>query len=145
MGETKPPPAKAPATPPPEPEPLSDLEQWAEVQLVPPDDPKVVSSLIFVTTGRRPMRRYPKICLTRPDLVEIRQLYERAEIRPSEFSRPFKKVDSKLKKWLEDGKSPDRADAKSWLIGWAFQETLKELKQELDLKRSEKYLAEASS
>ncbi len=121
------------------PKPLSDLDQWAEDQLEPESD-ELHRSTLYTTTGRRPMQRYPNIWVTRSGLIAIRELYEGSGIPTKEFPRPFKKVATKLERWLADGKSPDRADAQSWLTGWAFRETLDELKKELDLKRSEKYL-----
>lgn len=128
---------------PPEPPPESELERWADAQLKPVEE--VSATQAYMTTGRRPMRKYPLILLTVPDLIEIRELYEKSKIPPEEFSRPFLKVKARLDAEMQKGAEPWRKDAKSWLIGWAYQESMRELKAQNDLQRSESWLNGSAS
>ncbi len=117
--------------------PETELERWAEGMLQPADP----ACPAFMATGRRPMKKYPELYLTRGDLLEIRELYERSGLPPAEYPRPFKKAVDGVKKQMQDHrKAAWRVHPKSWLIGWCFQDALKELRLQNDMKRSESYL-----
>lgn len=103
----------------------------------------VAASQVFATTGRRPMKKYPEIWLTRNELADVfRALLDRG-VPSGQFYRVFHKVRSKLITGKAQGRKPEMVASFNWLTGWALEETLREMKAENDLKRSEKYLAKA--
>jgi predicted transcriptional regulator len=101
-------------------------------QLEPPDP----TANPYITTGRQRMKKYPRIWLTVGEFCDVCRQLEEAEIPPDKFHLVFKKCAARLKE-------RDVDKAYSWLIGWAKQSTMEELKASLDLQRSKNYLAKS--
>lgn len=122
------------------PEPLDEFMQIAEDALEQAESEVCQKSTIFMNTGRRPMRRYPEIWITRSELADVFKQYLDTGIPKDKFHIGFKPVAGKLRTIKGEGKTTNNVSAYNWLIGWALQETLVHLKKENDLKRSEQYL-----
>ena len=92
------------------------------------------------------MKKYPEIYLTRLDLIQIRELYETSGIPQHAMKRPFLKVEAAVRKNMAERRCEAwRVDAKPWLIGWAYDDTMRNLKPQHDMQRSENYLQGSKS
>lgn len=121
----------------------NDFAKVAERALLPQDDPLVSSSSLFMTTGRRPIKKYPEIWLTPSEYADVLRVYVEAGVPPDKISDGPKKVAAKLRTFKAQGKTTDCVSAYNWLVGWAFTEVLEQQKAVTDKKRSETYLNNA--
>lgn len=116
------------------------LTEQAENALEPPDSEVCLKSTVFVNTGRRPMRKYPEIWITRAELTDTFRLYLDSGIPPDKLKIGFTQVAGKLRTLKGEGKTTNNVSAYNWLIGWALKETLEQVTKVNNLKRSEQYL-----
>lgn len=90
-----------------------------------PEKPKSwESSNAWVLAGRRPLKKYPDIFLSAPELAEVYRQYSEAGLEPKDAREAFQSVQGRLMNMKAEGKSTERAAVFNWLIGWAKQEIL---------------------
>lgn len=123
-------------------EPVSPPSDYAELEplLTPASDPLVANSTLFMTTGKRPMKKYPNLWITTKQLSECATLYENSGIPPDQYHLGFRFVAAKLDKMATEGKSLNSTDAYGWLIGFGLTQALEQRGKTLNVKRQEKYL-----
>jgi hypothetical protein len=122
-----------------------DLGALAESALESPESPKVATSSLFMSAGRRPMRKYPDLWMTTTELRQVFELYRKSGIPPSEYKRGFMACASKLATYKATGKPTESVSAFNWLTGFILNDVLEGLKKSNQLEASETYLKNASS
>lgn len=129
-------------------EPVSKFEKAVEEVLVSDDNPEIQADSRFISAGRKPIKNYPLIWLSKTELIDILTLYEESEIpidKRGIYKQAFRAVQARLLTMKAEGKSITRVSAFNWLIGWALNELLDSQKKVTDLKRSNKYLQNAGA
>lgn len=120
-----------------------DASLWLETATAfPPDDhPTVQRDSRFISAGRKPLVKYPKIWLTRMQLYDVFKAYLDAGIPPSALGTPFKKAEARLQDYGEaKGKN---VTAFNWLIGFLLREECDNHTASTRLKRNQKYFGAA--
>ncbi len=126
----------------------SKFEKAVEEVLVPDGDPDIQADNRFMAAGRKPIKNYPLIWLSKTELIDILKLYEESGIpidKHGIYKQAFRAVQARLLTMKADGKPTNRISAFNWLIGWALNELLDSQKKVTDLKRSTKYLQNAGA
>lgn len=125
---------------PPEPPPVGDLEEAAEKYLEPTDSERVRKSKFYLVTGRRPLKDYPNVYLSRPEFCDLlRQLKERNIFRDG-LKAILADCESRMKTVLQRGEDPERKTAFAWCSGFLLENYLSKEKKTVDLERAETYL-----
>lgn len=143
-------PALTAACAPPEPAEMpdgTDPEVWAltENAFVPDSDPRLQRDNRYINAGRKPLKKYPDVWLTRHELADWMMCYLRRNIPKNQLDIGFKKTQSKILTYRQEGKRVQSVSAYNWGTGFILQEVLQELKLDTDLQRSEKYLRQAAT
>lgn len=100
-------------------------------------EPPNESSRIYITTGRRQLKRYPEIWLTPREYADAVEVYKEADINPQRGARA---LETELKTKKVQGRSTDFISHFNWLTGFILQRLIDEDKKILDRDRSKKYL-----
>lgn len=122
------------------------FEKAAQEVLVPDDDPEIQSDNRFITAGRKPLKNYPLIWLSKTELMDILKLYEESGIpidKHGVYKQAFRAVQARLLTNKTEGLSTKKVSSFNWLIGWALNELLDSRKKVADFERSNKYLQNA--
>ncbi len=98
----------------------------------------------WVNAGQRPLIKYPLLFLSRAQLVDAFMLFRADGIPDCEFHRVFRKVNARLEHKAKLRESLTFLDPYSWLISWAKNDTLKELRDASALSREKVYSLKAS-
>lgn len=127
-----------PDTPPPD----TDPEIWKLTtgQFFDATHKKVQGDSRFVSAGRRPLKKYPEIWLTRFELYNWLKTYLESGIPPGNLQMGFLIVQSKLLTIEADKRRTQSVSAFVWGIGWVLQEVLEKCTKATNLERSKKYL-----
>lgn len=116
---------------------------FANQQLVDPNTRAYVrNSSAFMSTGRRPLIKYPELWLTPHELRDVFSFAVEAGLPKQRLDKLFKPVAAWAKGKITSGLPPDRINAFGALTGWGLQEAVKTLKVSKDLERSKSYLKE---
>lgn len=119
----------------------TDPEVWSvtESALEPDSAPALQRDSRFVNAGRKPMKKYPDIWLTRHELADWMMIYLRLGVQKNQLDIGFKKTQAKILTYRQEGKRVQSVSAYNWGTGFILQEVLSELKLSTDLSRSEIY------
>ena len=119
----------------------TEIGKLAALELSPVTE-EVKNSGLYVTTGRRPLKKYPELAFTHAEFCGAIETVLNAGVAKSELREVFQLAASKVK--TQRGKKPNYcADSLSY-VQYALNDVLAVRKKSLDLKRSESYLAKAS-
>lgn len=127
--------------PPPVPEETPEpdsVEAEAESMLMSADetpDAEWTRSPAFMSAGRRPMRKYPDIWLTRPELVHAIKVLQ-SKLPQTHWREVFMKVNTRLTSGKANGQRPERGNAAGWITGWALTEVLEQYNAEVKINRN---------
>ncbi len=88
-----------------------------------------------LSSGRRPLKKYPNIWITPSELAECFRNYDKI-IPKDEWRRVFQKVDTFARDQIQTGVKPQRVRCASALMGWAKREVVAELNEETKLKKN---------
>lgn len=127
----------------PLPVPQTELERMAEDLLEPPESQAVKTSSVFISCGRRPLKKYPLIWMTRSELVQTIELFDKSSIPRAESKYVLQNIQAKLTDLVAKGGDPSKKSGYSWVTGFGLTDYLDQRKKKLDLARSETYLANA--
>lgn len=83
-------------------------------------------SAAYMNLGRRPLRKFPRVFLSVPELSDVMRQYDAAGIPPERLHDALHKADGRLSQGMVGGKSPERQAAYNWLIGWIKNEVIQE-------------------
>lgn len=112
----------------------------AERELELPDDQPWTRGNLFVNLGRRPMRKYPKLHLSPPELSKIIDLYNE-KLAPGEWRRAFELAESHINHQHGKGKAIDFSNPHAALSTWVLSEVLEVFRKELMAKAQLKRMA----
>ncbi len=113
-----------------QPPPLTDFDAWAARMLEPVDEAAPwANSEPFISTGRRPMRKYPAIAITEMELADVLRQAHALGLPVAEFPSLALLVESQIKTPPSNGLSKRfGVNAYSWFTGWALKNKLEVLK-----------------
>jgi hypothetical protein len=131
--------------PEPEPEPPNPLEAAAEKYLEPIESEAVQRSRVFISCGRRPLKLYPNTWITKPEFVQLLEIYEKSGVKRSDLKDLLQACEAKMVELKAKGADPQSKSAFAWLSGFLLEDYLKRRKGQNDLKRSEAYLSAAEA
>lgn len=118
----------------------SPVMAFADRHLVSPTDPIVAGHALFLSAGKRPMKKYPDVWLTPLQLAEVAELYEQSGIPRKELHLGFRLVATHVEGALARGRLITTINAHAWLIGHGLTQALEQRAKSLNVKRQEKYL-----
>jgi len=106
------------------------FDTMAEIRLESPGEQPWTKANAFILGGRRPMKKYPGIQITKPDLAEVFRSWTRSSIPQDRWKEILMAVESKLRSYQEQGRPTDAVNPFNWLIGWARADMVKLLGDE---------------
>jgi len=115
----------------------------AEKALVPAEDPAVCTNSAFINAGWRPMRKYPDLWISLPNLIHVFEDYAQSGIPPDRFKLGFAAAVSYHDRLKREGKDLSRFSAYETLIGRSKQKALEALANERRAEREGMYLDNA--
>lgn len=135
--------------------PESDLAQntpgelLSEIESAPPSEYLALAeaSLIEAQTpeGKRRMINYPHIWISKFDLIEVLEKWDRRGLESSDWAEILAKVEKYVSGKKKEGLNPKNYDSYSALKGWACSAVMSELTTEVRLQREKLNLAAAKA
>lgn len=133
---------KPPSRPPEPPKDLDPIEAAAESMLEEPVDQPWTRSNEYINAGWRPMRKFPGIMISMPDLAETLRQITAAKVPKNRAREIFAVVEAALKDPNAYGQKRLPRNPMVWLTGWALKQKLEQLKTELQIEHTEERHAE---
>lgn len=139
------------APPAPHFEPLRAVPMTAKSEEFSTDDPNMVIALEklekptgqpwtldnrFVGAGRRPMKDYPTIWMTPPELADVIKKLEESQIPVQAYKDLFLKAEARLRTYDTQGRSSQNVSVYNWMTGFLFDELLERTIKETRLAKT---------
>lgn len=99
----------------------------------------------YINAGRRPMKKYPHVFLSAPELAEVFRQYDEVGLTPLDARQAFQAVSGRLITLASNGSSNNSISVFNWLIGWAKQEVLESKIKEHRLKNAKEGYAKQNT
>ena len=97
------------------------------------EDPEVQSDSRWVNQGKRPLKKFPLIWLSVPELEAILEKYRRHDLSIEDQRDVFLGVEARLR--MKTTLERQRVNPFNWLTGWALHEKLEEVIKQTRLSR----------
>jgi len=120
---------------PPDEPPTDEADALALEKLESPQGKDWANSSVFMNTGRRPMKDYPEIWLSPPELADIIRDWQASNIPPDKWRKGFKTAQARLKTQAINGKPPQRTNVYNWLMGFGRNDLIEETIKDTRLQR----------
>jgi hypothetical protein len=89
-----------------------------------------------ISAGRRPMRDYPSLWLTPPELADVVKKLEESQIPVQSYKDLFLKAEARLKTYSGQGRSTQGVSVYNWMTGFLFDELLERTIKETRLAKT---------
>lgn len=113
------------------PDPLEEHLKLALSKLEEPKDQPWVNSATFVNTSRRPMKDYPSLFFTGPELARVLKVWVDSGIPGGMFQDGFMLAESRAKTAIASGKPPPNVEA--WMLGFVHSDLLQKATNQVRL------------
>lgn len=123
-------------TVPPEsiPDDADEFLKLAYEKLEKPKNQPWTRKALFVNTGRRPMKDYPSIHITPPDLAHVLRTWVEAHIPGEKFGHGFLSAEMRARDAVQRGKDPPNVSA--WLLGFVMNDLMQSVTTETRMRRA---------
>lgn len=90
----------------------------------------------YINCGRRPLKKYPRMFLTRNELRTVLE-QAKAKLPPTHWKDVFIGVDARLAQKEVDGKDPSDAPAYAWLLSFGIGDALANYSKEARIAKTQ--------